>query len=126
MTRLAVKEDDLQGAVAELFRAVLHPSVLYFHIPNQAAWKRSKAIAGVRVGAPDWYLCWPTLLHGDTIDQTGWIELKSMTGSLAGAQIDFKMAVRALGHHWGMTRTIAGVEAYLHEWRVPMRGRVSA
>lgn len=125
MGRTFDREEDLHGAVAELFAAVLHPSVVYFHVPNGAAWKRAKNIAGVRRGVPDWYLAWQAKDWAGC--ETGWIELKSKTGRVSPQQLHFKTQVRALfGHHWGSTGTIEGVQAYLMEWRVPLRGRLTA
>lgn len=123
MGRTFEREEDLQGAAAELFAAVLSPSVLYFHTPNGAAWKRSKSIAGVLVGVPDWYLSWanPADFNQSLLSVTGWIELKSASGRVTAEQSIFKRRARDLSHFWGSTGTIEGVIAYLKDWHVPLR-----
>ena len=117
-------EGKLQRATNDLFTAILDPSVIWFHIPNQGDINRQRGAIlrgmGLKAGVYDWYLCWP----GPRCHNTGWIEMKSPTGTLSDSQKLFRRHVESLGHETAEARSIQTVLEILDRWRVPHR-RVS-
>ena len=129
-------ELQLQRAVAQYFAAVLDPAkVLYLHCPNEG--KRGKfaqadfKLGGGLPGVADWLLCWSApwraeykALQADYPNankQIAWIELKSATRKLSGAQEAFAGRSQALGHGFMVCRDLADVRASLDLWGCPMR-----
>lgn len=113
--------DGLHVAVADYFRAVLPPEVVWLHIPNGE--KRDKATAallermGVLAGAPDFLL-----LYGETSHA---LELKSGGGKLSPAQLEFMRRAEAQGCMTAAAYSVDEVEATLRRWGIPVRGTVT-
>ena len=105
-----------------LFRAVLAPEVVWFHVPNGG---KRDAVAGAHLkamgalaGVPDLYLAW----EGHTL----WIELKAAKGTLSESQKTFLDRVVTIGHEWHVCRSVDEVLMVLNIERVPMRAKVAA
>lgn len=106
-------EHKLQVALIDYLAFALKPELECRAIPNGE--KRHIRVAsrlkdeGVRRGTPDIFICLP---HG----RIAWLEMKAKAGTLSPDQKAFRDKVLALGHHWGMARTIDEALAHLTAW----------
>jgi hypothetical protein len=106
-------EHKLQVALIDYLALALRPELECRAIPNGE--KRHIRVAqrlkneGVRRGTPDIFICLP----GGRI---AWLEMKAKAGSLSPDQKAFRDKVLALGHYWGMARTIDEALAHLTAW----------
>ena len=105
-----------------LFRAVLAPEVVWFHVPNGG---KRDAVAGAKLkamgalpGVPDLYLAW----EGHTL----WIELKAPKGTVREPQRTFAHRAINIGHDVHICRSVDEVLNVLHVMGVPMRAKVAA
>jgi len=121
--RKGPSEAAIHSAVARYLSAVLHKSVLWFHIPNGEqrsliTAKRLKGM-GVRAGMPDLCLMWSDPDTKQPI--VGWIELKSAKGRLSESQLLMTAQLMELHHHVAIARSVDDVAAHLGWWNVPMK-----
>lgn len=120
-----MSERQLQRSVAEYFKLVLSPEVMWFHVPNegkrgfiaQADFKYGGGLSGV----PDFYLSWSS---DDLHNLTLWIELKSAKGRLTDSQIAFRDRAAAIHQYWTLCRSLDDVQAILIGCFVPTRSDV--
>lgn len=121
-------EFDLHCAVADYLRAVLHPRVLWFHIPNErrASPKQGAQLKrmGVLAGVPDFVLTWIDAMDGDP--RCLYLELKAKGGKLSAAQIEFIRRATHAGADFATASTIQVVEKVLTDAEVPLRARIAA
>jgi hypothetical protein len=113
--------DGLHVAIADYFRAVLPPEVVWLHVPNGE--KRDKATAallermGVLAGAPDFFLFWPAGAIG--------LEVKAPSGRFSPEQSDVAHRLAGCFVRVFLVRSVPAVEATLKLLGVPMRGGLS-
>ena len=106
-------EHKIQSALIEYLRLALRPELEARAVPNGE--KRHISVAnrlkseGVRRGTPDIFICLP---HG----RIAWLEMKAAGGSLSPEQKAFRDKVQALGHFWGMARSIDEAIVHLRLW----------
>lgn len=114
-------EAQLQIAVFEYLKAVLIPPAFAFHVPNEAAGKRSKWATyqlkrqGLVPGAPDLLI----LFDGRCVG----IELKTPSGRVSRAQDDFLRAMNAAGCSASVCRSIDDVKQFLKLLGIKTRER---
>lgn len=112
-------EDQIAMAVANMLRAeALSGNLIgtFTHIPNEIGGGNSSsrvryALAkamGLISGAPDYVFAWP--------GGSGWIELKTKTGTLNPNQRDFRQWCADTGVLFATCRSVNEVIATLREW----------
>ena len=108
------KEYEIQIAVVTECKWRLRPGVLMLSIPNEEADKAraaKKKAMGMLAGAADLLFVWDDIgLHNL------WLELKRDRGGLSPAQLEFRVAVHAIGGFYEIARSadeaIARIEKY--------------
>lgn len=96
-------EHKLQVALIDYLAFALRPELECRAIPNGE--KRHIRVAqrlkneGVRRGTPDIFICLPE-------GRVAWLEMKAKKGVLSDDQKAFRDKVVALGHHFGVAKTI--------------------
>lgn len=106
-------EHKLQVALIDYLALALRPELEVRAIPNGE--KRHIRVAsrlkdeGVRRGTPDIFICLPE-------GRIAWLEMKAHKGTLSPDQKAFRDKVLALGHHWGMARSIDEALEHLTKW----------
>lgn len=89
-------------------------SAIWYHVPNggsrNIAQGAMRKRMGVRRGTPDLVFHWR--------DGSGFIELKSESGSLEPEQKTFRDLATSLGCKWALCRSVRQVEEHLTEWGV--------
>jgi len=93
----------------------LRPEVLMFAVPNGAlrhpnVAKKLKA-EGVRPG-------WPDLGFAYEEGKTAWIEMKTDQGHLSTPQEGIRYRLEAMGHLYGVARTVEQALALCWRWRL--------
>ena len=128
-------EDPLHRDVVKTLTLGFPPGcgVVWGHVPLGGL--RHKAVAGMlkglgaKAGVWDLYFFWANgwseALQAPH-SMTGWIELKSATGTLNKAQRDFRDEVRPLGHRLAICRSVAQVLGALEAWGLRGRARIAA
>lgn len=118
-------EDALQIACADFCRLALDPSVIWHHSVNEG--KRGKAAAGIakamgqRAGWSDFVLIWSNGAPFAPIPLIGFVELKTLTGTLTDNQKTFRDDVKTIGTEWALCRSLAEFIAALKVFGVPMK-----
>lgn len=105
-------EHKLQVALMDYLTLALRPELEARAVPNGE--KRHISVAsrlkaeGVRRGTPDIFVCLPA-------GRVAWLEMKAAKGSLSPDQKAFREKVTALGHPYGVAKTIDEALAFLTE-----------
>ena len=112
-------EDQLQQSVAEFLDLALPPQAIWFHTPNGGSRNVIEAAKlkrmGVKRGVPDIYIAYG--------DETFWVELKTLTGTLSKEQEEFRVHALVLGHRWACVRTMFRLQDVLESWGIPLKVR---
>ena len=101
--KLKISEHKLQVALMDYLALALRPELEARAVPNGE--KRHIRVAsrlkaeGVRRGTPDIFICLPA-------GKVAWLEMKAAKGSLSDDQKAFREKVTALGHAYGVARSI--------------------
>jgi hypothetical protein len=109
----AAPEHRIQVALFDYLALALKPELEARAVPNGE--KRHISVAarlkaeGVRRGTPDIFVCLPQ-------GRIGWLEMKAPKGVLSPDQKHFRDKVLALGHFWGLARTVDEAIEHLTEW----------
>ena len=108
-------EHRLQCEIVNYLRANAKPHLVFSSTANgelrhPVVAKRLKD-AGLLPGVSDIFI---VLDHGPSC----WLELKSQKGSLTWEQKGFAAKIMALGHYWGMARSLPEAVAILKTWNV--------
>lgn len=114
-------EDDLAIRVANILRTILPRSVMWSHIPlggkrSAREGARFKAM-GTRAGWPDLTFAWVNA----GAQNTAFIELKAINGTLSDGQKDFRDWCAQHGFNWALCRSVDEVLETLAAWGVPSR-----
>lgn len=102
-------ERELQRSAHEFLSALRIP---HFHVPNERASEIERmklAAEGVDPGVPDIVV----VLHEG---RSGWIELKSESGTLTENQKRWRDLLIERGHQWALCRSLREIEDALREW----------
>lgn len=108
-----VSEHRLQVALIDYLKIALRPELECRAIPNGE--KRHIRVAsrlkseGVRRGTPDIFICLPG-------GKVAWLEMKAKKGVLSDDQKAFRDKVVALGHFWGMAKSVDEALSHLTDW----------
>lgn len=111
--RRSSPEHKMQVALFDYLALALRPELEARAVPNGE--KRHISVAsrlkdeGVRRGTPDIFVCLPE-------GRVGWLEMKAPKGSLQPEQRAFRDKVQALGHFWGMARSVDEALDHLTRW----------
>lgn len=106
-------EHKLQVALIDYLALALRPELECRAIPNGE--KRHIRVAqrlkneGVRRGTPDIFICLPE-------GRIAWLEMKAHRGVLSEEQKAFRDKVLALGHFYGVARSIDEALEHLTKW----------
>lgn len=116
-------EADLQRQVVQLLRVALPAGAIVHHSANEQrrGGRAAQGIAlgmGVHPGFADLLV----LVAGRVL----FLELKSPTGRLSPAQVEFRAAALGQGFGWSLVRSIDDALAALREWNIPTRIRRGA
>lgn len=101
--KLNPSEHKIQVALMDYLALALRPELEARAVPNGE--KRHIAVAnrlkaeGVRRGTPDIFICLPD-------GKIAWLEMKKPGGSLSPEQKAFRTKVTALGHPYGVAKSI--------------------
>jgi hypothetical protein len=114
-TAFTPSEHKLQVQLMDYLAIVARPEIFYFAIPNQSnrhIYSAAKMKAeGVRSGVADLCFMLPA-------GRVGWLEMKTIKGSLSANQKAFRDRAQALGHFWGMARSVDEALPILTAWGV--------
>ncbi len=103
-------EHHIQVALFDYLAFALRPELEVRAVPNGE--KRHIRVAsrlkaeGVRRGTPDIFVCLPA-------GKVAWLEMKAAKGSLSPEQKAFREKVEALGHYYGVAKTVTEAIEYL-------------
>ena len=112
MTRAALpfSEHALQTAVCQYMDLVIRPPLYWTAVSNGGKRDLRTAVKlkreGLKAGTPDIVV----LLPGGRV---AWLELKIKGGKLSPAQRGFRDICSALGHYWGVAKTVDDVAVFL-------------
>lgn len=107
------EEHGLQAQLLSVLTYMLRPDVYCYAVPN--AGKRSIAAGnamvaeGLRKGVADLCFMWED-------GQSGYLEMKTRTGSLRVEQQGFRAICNRLGHRWAMARSVDEALDVLRGW----------
>jgi hypothetical protein len=110
MRTLAASEHQLQASLCDYLQFAARPELFWFAIPNGG--KRHVHVAlqmkkeGAKRGVPDLAFLLPE-------GHTAWLEMKVTGGRLSPDQKTFRDKAIALGHSWGVAKTLDEAIAYL-------------
>ena len=108
--KIGISEHRIQVALIDYLALALKPELEVRAIPNGE--KRHIRVAsrlkeeGVRRGTPDIFICLPE-------GRIAWLEMKAAKGSLSPDQKAFREKVEALGHHYGVAKSVTEAIEYL-------------
>lgn len=106
----APSEHKIQVALMDYLKLALRPELEARAIPNGG--RRHISVAnklkaeGVRAGSPDIFICLPG-------GKVAWLEMKAKNGSLEPEQKEFRDKVIALGHSYGVAKSVEQAIEYL-------------
>lgn len=114
MSKLEIKESEIQRAIVEYLRAVL-PESIVFAVPNgasrTASGRPANAVAGLLPGIPD--LC-VLLPRGESV----FFEVKSAKGRVSDNQLAIHIKMQPLDHRVAVVRSIDEVRLALKAWGI--------
>ena len=103
----------IQVRLCDYLRYAAKPDVYFFAIPNQSNRHISNAskmkAEGVRSGIADLCFMFPA-------GRVAWLEMKRPDGALSDTQKNFRDICAALGHAWGLAKSVDEALALLTEW----------
>lgn len=94
-------------------------SLFYTHVPNGGlrnitTAKNFKAI-GVKAGTPDYLVTWQ---DNNLVNQFGWLEFKSKSGTMQPNQKIFKEKCLAYNQNWELVRSVDSALDTLVKWDI--------
>lgn len=113
-------EQDLQRACVQLLQIYESMGKLAFaHVPNGGRRGKTEAAImkglGVRAGFPDFIIVWSSPL-GEPY--SGFIELKSETGTLSPAQKQWRDTLQHHNHLWAEVRSVDNLTKTFEKWGI--------
>ncbi len=110
---LTISEHKIQTRLMDYLAFAARSDIYYFAIPNQSNRHISNAVKmkaeGVRSGVADLCFMFPA-------GRVAWLEMKKPGGLLSATQRSFRDICLALGHLWGIAKSVDEALELLTKW----------